>query len=251
MPSTQDFLSLLVYAPALTHADERTLAIVHGVERALPGLRLGWTTSERGDLIALGHRDAWVVANTMDGGLPFVCNDDDQAPVTLYGLDNPDGPGGSRQFEIHMRLPLSASVIGQAQSALAAIAEAAAAWWGEVTPFAAASDIAEQTAPTLEGPPSPPRGLPILGMAQGVLASPEAPQHLGWLNYWSAASARALGFPDTSRDAELLSRARRTDSNGWLVPLTDAPLDLDKPDHLNALLRAYERFPNLGGRAAP
>ncbi|WP_375745424.1 DUF5953 family protein [Corallococcus interemptor] len=248
MPSTQDFLSLLIYAPALTHADERTLAIVHGVERALPGLRLGWTTSERGDLIALDDRDAWVVANTMDGGLPFLCNDDDQAPVTLYGLDNPDGPGGSRLFEIHMRLPLNASVVGQAHLVLEAIATAAAAWWGELTPFEAASDIAKQTAPTLEGPPSPPRGLPILGVAPYESASPKSPQHLGWLNYWSAESARALGFPDPTRDEDLLSRARRTAMDGWIVNITDAPLDLDKPAHLDALLRAYDRFPKIGGR---
>ncbi|NNB90033.1 DUF5953 family protein [Corallococcus exiguus] len=247
MVSTQDYLSLLVYAPALTHADKRPLGIVHGVERALSGLRLGWTTSERDDLIVLAHRDEWVVANTTDGGLPFLCNDDDQALVTLYGLENPDGPGGNPQLEIHMRLPLNASVITQAEVVLAAIAEAVAAWWGGLTPFTAAAEIAEQTAPTLDGPPSPPRGLPIL-MAPGVLSSPAVPPHLGWLNYWSAASAQALGFPDPSLDAELLSRARQTATNGWIVRLTDAPLDLDKPDHLAALLRAYERFPEIGGR---
>nr|WP_073560150.1 DUF5953 family protein [Archangium sp. Cb G35] len=32
--------------------------------------------------------------------------------------------------------------------------------------------------------------------------------------------------------------------------LTDAPLDLDNPAHLDALKRAYERFPEIGGRAA-
>ncbi|MBN8471047.1 hypothetical protein JYJ95_31475 [Corallococcus exiguus] len=247
MVSTQGYLSLLVYAPALTHTDKRPLGIVHGVERALSGLRLRWTTSERDDLIVLAHRDDWVVANTTDGGLPFLCNDEDQTPVTLYGLENPDGPGGTPQFEIHMRLPLNASVIAQAESVLAAIAEAAAAWWGGLTPFTAAAEIAEQTAPTLDGPPSPPRGLPIL-MAPGVRSAPEVPQHLGWLNHWSADSARALGFPDPSRDAELLSRARRTATNGWIVRLTDEPLDLDKPDHLDVLLRAYERFPMIGGR---
>ncbi|WP_239470314.1 DUF5953 family protein [Archangium violaceum] len=31
---------------------------------------------------------------------------------------------------------------------------------------------------------------------------------------------------------------------------TDAPLDLDHPAHLDALLRAYERFPELGGRSS-
>lgn len=247
MPSEQDFLSLIVYAPALIHADKRALAIVHGVEQALPGLTLAWTTSEKGDLIALEHRDDWVVANTTDGGLPFLCNDDDQAPVTLYGLENPDGPGGKPQFEVHMRLPLNAAVIGLAEAVLAAVAESAKARWGDLTPFAAAADIAEQTAPTLAGPPSPPRGLPVL-MAPDARSSPEIPSRLGWLNHWSAAVAETIGFPDPNRDAELLSRARRLNSGAWLLRLTDAPLDLETAAHLKALLQGYERFPKIGGR---
>ncbi|GMU10553.1 hypothetical protein ASNO1_68070 [Corallococcus caeni] len=47
------------------------------------------------------------------------------------------------------------------------------------------------------------------------------------------------------------TRSRRTESGGWVVQLTDAPLDLDNPVHLDALLRAYERFPAIGGRSAP
>jgi hypothetical protein len=30
-----------------------------------------------------------------------------------------------------------------------------------------------------------------------------------------------------------------------------SPLDLDNPAHLAALMRAYERFPVIGGRSAP
>ncbi|EPX62831.1 hypothetical protein D187_006241 [Cystobacter fuscus DSM 2262] len=33
--------------------------------------------------------------------------------------------------------------------------------------------------------------------------------------------------------------------------LTDAPLDLDNPASPDALKRAHERFPEIGGRAAP
>ncbi len=60
-----------------------------------------------------------------------------------------------------------------------------------------------------------------------------------------------LGFPDAARDADLLSRSRRTATGGWVVKLTDAPLDLDNPAHLDALKRAYERFPEIGGRSTP
>jgi hypothetical protein len=83
------------------------------------------------------------------------------------------------------------------------------------------------------------------------IRSPEIPYYLGWLNYWSPAAAEAIGFPDPTRDAELLSRSRRTATGGWVVQLTDAPLDLDNPAHLDALKRAYERFPEIGGRSTP
>jgi len=53
------------------------------------------------------------------------------------------------------------------------------------------------------------------------------------------------------RDADLLSRSRRTATGGWVVQLTKAPLDLDNPAHLDTLKRAYERFPEIGGRSTP
>ncbi|ATB51207.1 hypothetical protein MYMAC_006865 [Corallococcus macrosporus DSM 14697] len=147
-------------------------------------------------------------------------------------------------------MPLDEPVIAAAAALLESVAEGARAFWGRATPHDAAVDIAYQTAPTLQGPPSPRRGLPALKLFQH-LRSPEIPYYLGWLNYWSAAAAKAIGFPDPARDADLLSRARRTASGGWVVQLTDAPLDLENPAHLDALKRAYERFPEIGGRAAP
>jgi len=36
-----------------------------------------------------------------------------------------------------------------------------------------------------------------------------------------------------------------------VVQLTGAPLDYDNPAHFDALKRAYERFPEIGGRFAP
>jgi hypothetical protein len=110
--------------------------------------------------------------------------------------------------------------------------------------------MAQQVRHSVRQPHVPPRGLPTIKLTEEI-RSPEIPHHLGWLNYWSDAAARAIGFPDPARDVELLSRARRTASGGWVVQLTDAPLDLDNPTHLDALKRAYVRFPEIGGRSPP
>ena len=245
-------LVFIVYAPALVGNDGRTLAVVHGMEKALPGLRLEWRLSEGGRPIALPQRDAWLAEKTEDGGFPLVCNGDESYPVTVNGWERPGllSPGGQPQLEVHAELPLDEAVIAAAAAVLEGVAEGARAFWGHATPDDAALEIAYQTAATLQGPASPRRGLPALKLSEHI-RSPEIPYYLGWLNYWSAAAAQAIGFPDPARDAELLSRARRTASGGWVVQLTDAPLDLDNPAHLDALKRAYERFPEIGGRSTP
>jgi len=248
----QTTLHLITYAPALVGKDGRTVSVIHGMEKALPGLRLEWRLSDSGRPIPLPQRDAWLLANIEDGEFPIVCNGDKSYPVTVYGMEKSGlfTAGGQPQFEVHAEMPLDEPVIAAAAAVLEGVAEGARAFWGRATPDAAAVDIAYQTAPTLEGPPSPRRGLPALKLFEHI-RSPEIPYYLGWLNYWSAASARAIGFPDPARDADLLSRARRTASGGWVVQLTDTPLDLDTPAHLDALKRAYERFPEIGGRVDP
>jgi hypothetical protein len=247
-----DELGIIVYAPALVGEDRRPLAIIHGMEGALPGLRLGWTLSEKEEFIALPHRDEWVTANKIDGGFPFLCNDDKSRPVTLTAWENPNGLAARSppHFEIHGSLHLDVAGIAAAMDVLAAIGEGARAFWGLATPSDAAVEISRQTRDPVRKPGIPPRGLPALKIAEHMRSS-EIPHCLGWVNYWSAAAARAIGFPDPARDAELLSRAQRTATGGWVVQLTDAPLDLDNPAHLDALKRAYERFPEIGGRAAP
>ncbi|MFE8601772.1 DUF5953 family protein [Archangium violaceum] len=244
-------ITISVYAPVLVGNDGRPLAIVHGMERAFPGLRLGWTTSEKEDLIPLSHRDEWVASNRSDGGFPFLCNDDDDHLVTISGWENPNGlaADGASHFEVHAQLPLDAAGISAAADVLASIGEDARAYWGHATPFNATVEISRQTVDPVRKPGVPPRGLPALKLPD-YIRSPEIPRRLGWLNYWSAAAARAIGFPDPARDAELLSRAWRT-AGGWIVRLTDAPLDLDNLAHLDVLKQAYERFPGIGGRSTP
>nr|WP_128796336.1 DUF5953 family protein [Corallococcus coralloides] len=252
MATTKKYLRLAVYAPALGRDDGRPLAIVHGMESAVPGLRLEWTNSDTNELIALPQRDEWVASSKTDRGLPFLCNDDESHPVTVAGWESPGrlAPGSRPRFEVHADWPLDEAGIAAAVDVLVTTGDSARAFWGYVDPEGVAGTVAQQFRHPGDESPAPPHGLPSLKLPE-ELRSDEIPHFLGWLNYWSAAAAQAIGFPDPPRDAELLSRARRTASGGWVVQLTDAPLDLDNPAHLDTLKRTYERFPEIGGRAAP
>jgi hypothetical protein len=245
-------MTLIVYAPALVGDDSRPVAVVHGMERAFPGPRLGWTTSLDGQRTLLANRDAWLAQQRMDREFPLLHNGDERAFVSVYGTEAPatSSPGGQAQLEIHAKLPLSPEGIAAAADVLEAVAETARAYWGHATPSKASLDIARQTKNRPDDLEPPPRGLPMI-KSPGAMRSPEIPHRLGWLNYWSGAAAETIGFPDPARDAELLSRSRRTATGGWVVQLTDAPLDLDNPAHLDVLKRVYERFPEIGGRSTP
>ncbi|WP_407921815.1 DUF5953 family protein [Corallococcus sp. AB049A] len=183
-------------------------------------------------------------------GFPLVCNGPSESErMTVYGLEisADSGPGGQPLFDVHAEMPMNVTHLAAAGDLLEGIAEGARAFWGHATPFPAGVEISRQTQNRSANPKPPPRGLPALKPARDI-PSPETPHRLGWINYWSAAAAHRIGFPDPARDAELLSRARRTATGGWIVRITEEPLDLDNPTHLETLLRAYERFPAIGGR---
>ncbi len=97
------------------------------------------------------------------------------------------------------------------------------------------------------------RALPRIGFEYYPPNSklPLLPQRLGWLNYWSAEVAEHLGFPDPQKDADLLPLCRKLPSGHWVVQLTEDPLDLTRPDHVEAIVRAYWRFDKIGRRAKP
>jgi uncharacterized protein DUF5953 len=250
--TTQNSLILIVYAPAFMGDDGRPLAVVHGIERALPSVRLEWELSQAGRPIALPQRDRWLAEASARGKFPLLCNGDESYPVTVTGWGRPPrkSVGDQPQFEVHAELPLDAASIAAAADALEGVAEGARAFWGHATPHSAAVEIARQTRDPVRKPGVPPRGLPALKFPD-KFRSPAIPHCLGWLNYWSAAAAQDIGFPDPARDADLLSQARRTATGGWVVRLTETPLDLDIPAHLEALVRAYGRFPEIGGRVTP
>jgi hypothetical protein len=243
-------LHLHVYAPALSVDDGRPLAAVEGMERAVPGLRLAWRVSDSGRPVALPHRAAWLAKSAASGKFGLLCNGDESYPVTMGGRRESaiSSPGGEPLLTVHAQLPQDEAVVAAAADMLEYVAEGVRAKWGVVAPGPVRLVIADQTGPKSGNPDGPPLGLPMLKLPWNI-RSPKVPQYLGWINYWSAVAAEAIGFPDPSRDAELLARARRTASGGWVVRLSQEPLDLDNPTHLEALKRAYERFPEIGGRS--
>ena len=244
---------MIVYAPSLAGDAARSLSVIHAMERACPGLRLEWQVSDEGQLLPVGPHDAWVAKGRADGpGFSMLCNGDEHQPITIAGWDRPAGvPAGRQpQFEVHAALPLDKEGGVDAERVLESIADAAHAFWGHATPFLSGLDIARQTRNGRTDSAAPPRGLPALRPPRDI-HSPEIPHRLGWVNFWSEATVHALGFPDPFRDAELLSRSRRTARGGWIVRLSSNPLDLDDSVHLDALVRTYERFPWIGGRSSP
>ena len=70
-------LTIIVYAPDMVDNDDRPLAIVRGMERAFPGLRLEWRITDKGEFVPLPQRDAWVNYVAEFRSLRLVCNGDE------------------------------------------------------------------------------------------------------------------------------------------------------------------------------
>jgi len=251
MSSERVSFILHALAPVLLADDTRPLAVIQAMERGFPGLRLAWTISAEG-FVPAPEGDARIIARTRAGGFALYSNGNDAHLVTITGRTMPGAlcPGGKPLLDVYAKWPVDAAGLAAAVDVLEGVAEAAGSYWGHVTPTNATTAIWDQISHTPAGPTKSPRGLPMLKRSS-ELPSPDHPEYLGWLNYWSAAAARAIGFPDPTRDAELLSRSRGTATGGWVVRLTDTPLDLDSPGHIDALKSAYERFPKIGGRTSP
>ena len=65
---------------------------------------------------------------------------------------------------------------------------------------------------------------------------------LSWVNYWSDPVARSLDFPNVERDKCLEGLYSEVNNHGWLLKLTDEPLDLRIPEHIERFTWAYGRF---------
>ncbi|QTD43717.1 DUF5953 family protein [Ottowia testudinis] len=77
------------------------------------------------------------------------------------------------------------------------------------------------------------------------------PERIGWLNWWSAEVCEYIGFPNPEKDVCILPLCERMPTGHWFVKLTEEPLDLERPDHVEIIAWAYWRFDKIGLRVKP
>lgn len=285
------------YAPPLSAGDDRLVRAVRAVERVLPWVELRYRTADgpdfgvsteeysrllleafsRGELpfegadvpIPLSDRDRWLLEAPSRGELPLICNKIQARTVTLQqfqvGLPEHIQP----VLGVDAAFPPEPSILEHAADLVAEVGVALRAHWGKADTSLTAGALCKQVLGDAPDPDEPPPGLPAL-VDDDERRS--VPYILGWVNYWSKEAAARIGFPDRARHADLLERARRVEGGGWVVQLTEEPLDicfrehtwcagkykapeeprdLSNPAHLRALQRAYELLPAIGGRDKP
>lgn len=205
--------------------------VLDALDRALPPSdALKFAVGPGGHLRSLADRASVVV--TAD--LPLVVtNGVERRPVVLSISEIPGGLTGDGQPQLALSLgtPFEDTYVASADAVLTTLADTAGAWWGTVTPGPSGAGIA------LQATPACPPGLPRLDHV-GALPSPAIPPRLGWRVWWSPAARAASGNPDDPR----LSSA----GSGYLLRILDEPLDLDRPEHRDALSAIYAAFPGVG-----
>jgi len=234
-----------LHAPRLAVDDERIARVVAGFESVFPGARLDHEVTPALTAQRASDRDELLRDAAARRELPFLFTGDDARYLALRGneLPGPLAPGGEPLWEIWLSMPI-AEGLARLEEAIANVGRAAGAFWGAASPDRAAAIIASQVVHPRQPRPLP-AGLPGL-LSPDRLARASIPHRLGWINYWSEATARELDFPGAA-DPALLARSHAIDG-AWLVRLTDDPLDLARPDHLAALRDAYDRFAAIGRR---
>jgi hypothetical protein len=233
-----DFL-LEIYCPLVSPDDGRAVRAIRAAEKALEQpMCFGIGTS--GEAIRIDDRDSWVPAQIkVLGRIPLVCNGDKEHFVSIRSS------AGLSKLRVHLAMPPDLGNSARATAALHGMAEALLAHWATLDPPEARDMVADQMIHPGKTT-NPPPGLPELTPPQYGNAPPEEPPWLGWQNYWSEQAAAMMGVKESSRDLNVFTTAEHLAGGGWLLRVTDQPLDPKRPEHMARLAAAYNRFPKLG-----
>lgn len=89
-----------------------------------------------------------------------------------------------------------------------------------------------------------PYGLPSINVK--LIENRNRPLIFSWINYWSPESSALVGI--TEADKKYFYKAEQLKNGGWVLQLTQEPLDINIPEHLTKLQDAYSRFQKVGGQ---
>lgn len=240
-----DRLVSILYAPAVGNVGGVYCDAIEDIESIWEGIQFSWEVDVKGRLKPYGERRRRLSEIQESIELPLLSNGIEEWPATasLQEVREELGPGGQRCHIVRVTVPEADVYLSTVSQVLAEVGDTFSAWCGRTVPSEAALVLARQVTDEV-----PPYGWPRLKGPLSYLSRPEIPSSMGWINYWSPETCRLLGFPDDSKDAKLLTLARRTPRGSWIVQLTDEPLDLSRRDHWEMVRWAYERFDRLGAR---
>jgi hypothetical protein len=243
-----DDLNVLFYTQPLIRGDQHVAALLQLVETSVPPNRLFATLDQNAHPEPIDNPAEWILSQYFSGKRTLLCNanEDSYVGLSIDRMEGPLGVGGRSIAQFRMKFPGTNPFLERIYDFLGRGGEALGANWGWGAPSKASGEIFEQVNPIVRPgrPPGPPRGLPALKMP----SSPLMPYVLCWINYWSAETVRLLGLTQLTDLQTLFHRIEMCQSGAWVAQLTEAPLDLDRPEHLASLKAAYERLPVVGGR---
>ncbi len=234
-------------APPLKAHDERLGVLFEAVNSILGGNSLKILITEDHRRISIKDKATLVTYQSNKETIPLLWNgeDDEFAFLNARMIPSPICPGNASLSEFVMNISKTSLSCEFASKLLVEIGESTEAYWAIITPENAAEIIGSQTIHSHIGG-IPLRGLPALHPSS-ELDSCLVPQRLGWINYWSKEAFQRILL---STEAHIpVTGFRIKDTRlGWIIHTTIDPLDLDLPDHLEALQAMYQIYPAIGGR---
>jgi hypothetical protein len=240
---------LQLYCPKLHKGDKRTLRAIDAAENVL-GEKLLFHETATGPKRTVNRESLVRTEIAKSGSPPMITNGDKARYFAISGLALPMLlPAGRAMFRAHAYIAPQLVRKIDSHQLLAGMGFAFEAWWGSLDPPTLGHLIYDQLhAPGVGAYGNPivlPPGIPALSHVN-ELESAARPAWIGWINYWSDEAAALLGLTERNGDKIVPFQKVARVSGGWVLKVTNVPLDVARPDHLSRLVAAYERFPGVG-----
>lgn len=242
-------IQLVFSVPPLVPDTPAIGALIASLEELWPSCSLSFlaeSTAAGVQLVRVPDRGQWIAERLRGGNYAQVFSGIDQPAINVSFDPAPhQAQDGTIASRVTVWLPQDALHSASLRHIVGTLGDAARAWHGAFMPVASASLIvqiastwpAHGPAQVLLSAMPQLSELSRLGLYQ-ARATARIPSTLGWLNYWSEATAALLHF----EPKHALGGAEQTPASAWSWQLTADLFDLRRADHATALLEAYRRL---------